>query len=83
MNTSKQLKDLINNKAKQYNLNPQILLQLIYNNMYKIVCKICQYFSKMSQIVKNISRNYNLLFCCTFDHNKQPILNALMISKDD
>ena len=26
MNTSKQLKDLINNKAKQYNLNPQILL---------------------------------------------------------
>ena len=57
MNTSKQLKDLINNKAKQYNLNPQILLQLIYNNMYKIVCKICQYFSKMSQIVKNISRN--------------------------
>lgn len=26
MNTSKQLKDLINNKAKQYNLNPQVLL---------------------------------------------------------
>lgn len=26
MDTSKQLKDLINNKAKQYNLNPQILL---------------------------------------------------------
>ena len=26
MNTSKQLKDLINNKSKQYNLNPQILL---------------------------------------------------------
>ena len=39
MNTSKQLKDLINIKAKQYNLNPQILLQLIYNNIYKIVYK--------------------------------------------
>ena len=26
MNTSKQLKDLINNKAKKFNLNPQVLL---------------------------------------------------------
>lgn len=35
MNTSKQLKDLINNKAKQYNLNPQILLTRFFMTYVK------------------------------------------------
>ena len=53
----------------------------INSNIYYYL-KDCQYFSKMSQTIKNISRNYNLLFCCTCDHNKQSSLNDLMISTD-
>ena len=45
MNTSKQLKDLINNKAKQYNLNPQILLTRFFMASILFTVWLCQRYN--------------------------------------
>ena len=82
MNTSKQLKDLINNKAKQYNLNPQILLTRFFMERFLERISLSKYKNNfvlkggilISSMVDAMISRYCLLFFETIASKLKPTL---------